>query len=281
MAWRVLALLVTALRAQSAQSPFRAGAYQVERTFAVLFSAPVRSEMSFVAQQLNAFANVTCHGPYTGRDLLEIEEILAAPLDKVEQAFKFAGIDLKSAGMRNKKKNRLAAGLHDQWSTEAVAQQQAFSTVGFVQSVGDVWRSIARLCEPFHMRVVFVERERVAHALSRLLERANQSLPFVVNPLELIDELDVVDRDAALMQWLRREMAPGCATTIDLEQFADDPASGARRLLAFFESRGAAVRTQFNVTAPPAIRRRADFAAMTANWMALQRRLKTVPGGAL
>ncbi len=239
----------------------------------MLFAAPVASEMKAVALQLNMRENVTCHGDYAGRDVLELEELFSAPLQKVDQALKFCGVDVKAVGLRNKKK----AGLSKAWSSELALRQQTWNAVGFVQSVSQVWRSIARLCDSFNMRFVLMRRDPVAHAVARLYARFNATggAPFVVAPDDFLDELDRVERDKALLQWLARELG-ACAITVDMEQLGG-PGGGFERMLAHLrlpEQRAAwAAELSDNATAV-VVRTRADFEALVGNWQALMRRHK-------
>lgn len=228
--------------------------------------------MKAVALQLNVLQNVTCHGDYAGRDVLELEELFAAPLQKTDQALKFCGVDVKAVGLRNKKK----AGLSKAWSGEVVARQQTWNAVGFVQSASQVWRSIARLCDSWNMRFVLMRRDPVAHAIARLYARFNASAgaPFVVAPDDFLDELDRVERDKSFLQWLARELGD-CAIAVDMEQLASG--GGLERMLAHLrlshQRVGWAADLAANATAV-VVRTRADFEPLVGNWQALMRRLK-------
>jgi hypothetical protein len=268
----------------AAELPFVRGPFQVERSFALLFAAPVSAEISAVARVMNLQLNVTCHGTYAGSDVDDIEFLLQTPLTKLDQAYKFSGIDVRAAGLRHKRQQKAKL-----FATDSAKAQQVHWVVGFAQHVQHVWRSLARLCEPFHMRVVAVRRrDRVAHALAlaheKLRARADFNATTTMQQVsvqfeDFVDAFDTVQRDNALLDWfLSTFAAHSCVLEIDLETLASSPDASIGRLLTHFGANPAQrlddAATNASVALRGAIRSRGELASETSNAIALLRRIR-------
>jgi hypothetical protein len=137
----MLLVLLLFLLLVRANEPFVRGPFQVERSFALLFAAPVSAEISAVARVLNLQLNVTCHGTYAGSDVDDIELLLQTPLTKLDQAYKFSGIDVRAAGLRTSGNRRRS-------SSPPTAPERSKRT-GWLDShstcstCGDRWRDCA------------------------------------------------------------------------------------------------------------------------------------------
>lgn len=277
-------------------SPFAKGPFQVERSFALLFAAPVDAEMRAVARALNLQLNVTCHGTYAGANVDDIESLLQTPLTKLDQAYKFSGIDVRAAGLRHKKQQKAKL-----FATDSAKAQQMFWVVGFAQHVQHVWRSLARLCDSFHLRVVVLRRrDRVAHALSLVLEKhqkqqllqqakLNENLNastsadsnvIAVKVDDFVEAMDSVVRDNALLDWFKSTInspSSSCLLELDLETLAESPDDSLATLLKHFGADPTRQQlddsiTNVSVALRSAIRSRDELATLTHNTFALFRR---------
>lgn len=280
-------------------SPFAKGPFQVERSFALLFAAPVDAEMRAVARALNLQLNVSCHGTYAGATVDDIESLLQTPLTKLDQAYKFSGIDVRAAGLRHKKQQKAKL-----FATDSAKAQQMFWVVGFAQHVQHVWRSLARLCDSFHLRVVVLRRrDQFAHALSLVHEKhqkqQQQQQVMVMNeninasmststgsPLlavkfeDFIEATDSVVRDNALLDWFKSTIdSPSCLLELDLETLAESPDDSLAILLKHVGADPTRQQlddstTNVSVALRNAIRSRDELATVTQNAFALFRRIR-------
>jgi hypothetical protein len=298
-----VALLALLTIGAQCDSPFFKGPFQVERSFALLFASPVDSEMRAVARALNLQLNVTCHGTYAGADLDDIESLLQTPLTKLDQAYKFSGIDVRAAGLRHKKQQKAKL-----FATDSAKAQQMFWVVGFAQHVQHVWRSLARLCDSFQLQIVVLRRrDRIAHALALVHEKHRQqmmatmamnenlnasmstlvSTSFVIQFDEFVEAMDAVVRDNALLDWFKTTIdSPSCLLELDLETLAERPDDSLAILLNHVGADPTRHQLQDSITnvsvaLRSAIRSRDELLGETHNAIALFRRIRAFEQAAI
>ena len=82
----------------------------------------------FVANALNLQSNVVCHNDYV-KTLDDIENVLATPLTKLDQAMKRANLDLRALGLRNKRASNVK-----EFDQDVAKYQKENFVVGFIQT---------------------------------------------------------------------------------------------------------------------------------------------------